>query len=150
MPTLRVAPFVIVGTADTHAIAAETFGSRIAEVFALFEGTNVMVAAPPSVRHAHARGRSDYRLDGTIEYRGNGLVNVRFKLVDESDATVIWSRAFERLSDAEGSGETERNIILELATAVVQPYGVISANDRAKRLDEKLLRPALRLPAGGR
>jgi TolB-like protein len=149
MPTLRVAPFVIVGTADTRAIAAETFGSRIAEVFALFEGTNVMVAAPPSARHAPLAAapsstpanRSDYRLDGTIEYRGNGLVDVRFKLVDESDATVIWSRAFERLSDAEGSGETERNIILELATAVVQPYGVISANDRAKRLGTNALDP---------
>jgi hypothetical protein len=161
MPTLRVAPFVIVGTADTRAIAAETFGSRIAEVFALFEVTNVMVAAPPSVRHAPLTAapsaaapsgapsgapsapasRSDYRLDGTIEYRGNGLVDVRFKLVDESDATVIWSRAFERLSDADGSGETERSIIRELATAVVQPYGVISANDRAKRLGRNLLDP---------
>jgi adenylate cyclase len=154
MPTLRVAPFVIVGTADTRAIAAETFGSRIAEVFALFEATNVMVAAPPSVRHAPltatasaaaapsaAASRSDYRLDGTIEYRGNGLVDARFKLVDESDATVIWSRAFERLSDADGSGETERNIICELATALVQPYGVISANDRAKRLGTNLLDP---------
>jgi adenylate cyclase len=152
MPTLRVAPFVIVGTADTRAIAAETFGSRIAEVFALFEVTNVMVAAPPSVRQTPLTAaapaapttpanRSDYRQDGTIEYRGNGLVDVRFKLVDESDATVIWSRAFERLSDAEGSGEAERNIIRELATAVVQPYGVISANDRAKRLGTNVLDP---------
>jgi TolB-like protein len=159
MPTLRVAPFVIVGTADTRAIAAETFGSRIAEVFALFEVTNVMVAAPPSVRHvppssaapsaaapsaaapSAPASRSDYRLDGTIEYRGNGLVDVRFKLVDESDATVVWSRAFERLSDAEGSGEAEHNIIREVATAVVLPYGVVSANDRAKRLGTNLLDP---------
>jgi tetratricopeptide (TPR) repeat protein len=154
MPTLRVAPFVIVGTADTRAIGAETFGSRIAEVFALFEVTNVMVAAPPSARHvpltaaapsaaapSAPASRSDYRVDGTIEYRGNGLVDVRFKLVDESDATVIWSRAFERLSDADGGGETERNIIRELATALVQPYGVISANDRAKRLGTNLLDP---------
>jgi adenylate cyclase len=154
MPTLRVAPFVIVGTADTRAIAAETLGSRIAEVFALFEVTNVMVAAPPNARQlpltaaapsaaapSAPANRSDYRLDGTIEYRGNGLVDARFKLVDESDATVIWSRAFERLSDQDGSGEAERNIILELASAVVQPYGVISANDRAKRLGTNLLDP---------
>jgi adenylate cyclase len=145
MPTLRVAPFVIVGTADTRAIGAETFGSRIAEVFALFEVTNVIVAAPPMARHAppssSSPGRSDYRLDGTIEYRGNGLVDARFKLVDESDATVIWSRAFERLADPDGSGEAERNVIFELATAVVQPFGVISANDRAKRLGTSALDP---------
>jgi tetratricopeptide (TPR) repeat protein len=147
MPTLRVAPFVVVGTADTRAIAAETFGSRIAEVFALFEVTNVIVAAPPNARnHAPSAppaspSRADYRLDGTIEYRGNGLVDVRFRLVDESDATVIWSRAFERLSDPDGRGEAERRVIFELATAVVQPFGVISANDRAKRMGTGALDP---------
>lgn len=149
MPTLRVAPFVIVGTADTRAIAGETFGSKIAEAFALFEITNVMVAAPPNARHAPLTAaapsapanRSDYRLDGTIEYRGNGSVDVRFKLVDESDATVIWSRAFERLAENGGSGDLERGIILELATAIVQPFGVISANDRAKRVGADVLDP---------
>jgi tetratricopeptide (TPR) repeat protein len=146
MPTLRVAPFLIVGTADTRTIAAETFGSRIAEVFALFEVVNVILAAPaarlaaPGVP-APPPGRSDYRLDGTIEYRGNGAVDVRFKLVDEGDATVIWSRAFERLADETASGDTERNIILELTTALVQPFGVISANDRAKRFASGVLDP---------
>jgi TolB-like protein len=146
MPTLRVAPFVIVGTADTRTIAAETLGSRIAEAFALFDVINVILAAPaarPAAPGAPAAApsRSDYRLDGTIEYRGNGLVDVRFKLVDEWDATVVWSRAFERLADETGSGDTERNIILELTTAVVQPFGVISANDRAKRLAAGMLDP---------
>jgi adenylate cyclase len=149
MPTLRVAPFVIVGTADTRVIAAETFGSKIAEAFALFEVTNVMMAAPPNVRHAPLTAaapsaptnRSDYRLDGTIDYRGNGSVDVRFKLVDESDATVVWSRAFERLAENGGSGDVERSIILELATAIVQPFGVISANDRAKRVGTGVLDP---------
>ncbi len=146
MPTLRVAPFVIVGTADTRAVAAETFGSRIAEVFALFEVINVILAAPPARPAAAGAAaapptRSDYRLDGTIEYRGNGSVDVRFKLVDEWDATVIWSRAFERLADESGSGDIERKIILELTTALVQPFGVISANDRAKRFASGVLDP---------
>jgi tetratricopeptide (TPR) repeat protein len=146
MPTLRVAPFVVVGTPDTRVIAADTLGSKICDAFALFDIVNVTVAAPPSPRHAPAPGasapanRSDYRLDGTVEYRGNGLVDLRFKLIDESDATVIWSRAFEKLSNG-GNGDIERKIILELATAVVQPFGVISANDRAKRLGTNVLDP---------
>src|SRR6185312_15791955 len=37
LPTLRIAPFVVHGTADTRAVAAETLGSRIAEAFALFD-----------------------------------------------------------------------------------------------------------------
>jgi len=143
MPTLRVSPFVIVGTADTRTIAAETLGSRIAEVFALFEAVNVVLAARPAATVASTIPpiRSDYRLDGTIEYRGNGTVDVRFKLVDEGDATVIWSRAFERLADETASGDAERNIIVELTTALVQPFGVISANDRAKRLAAGVLDP---------
>jgi tetratricopeptide (TPR) repeat protein len=146
MPTLRVAPFVVVGTPDTRVIAAETLSGKICDAFALFDVVNVTVAAPPNVR-APAPGvpvgasRSDYRLDGTVEYRGNGLVDLRVKLIDESDATVIWSRAFERLFDTDSSGDTERKIIFELANAVAQPFGVIPANDRAKRLASNVLDP---------
>ncbi|HMK81076.1 MAG TPA: hypothetical protein VK438_15580 [Xanthobacteraceae bacterium] len=147
LPTLRVAPFVVLGTADTRAIAADTLGSRIAEAFALFDIINVMMAAPPNARagplavapSAPVGMRSDYRLDGTVEYRGDQTVDLRFKLVDESDQTVIWSRLFEQLSG--DHGEVERRVLLELCGAIVQPFGVISANDRAKRLAAHALDP---------
>jgi tetratricopeptide (TPR) repeat protein len=137
LPTLRVAPFVVLGTPDTRIIAAETLGSKIAEAFVLFDIVNVRMAAPPNSRAAAAgsafpANRSDYRLDGTVEYRGKQTVDVRFKLVDEADSTVIWSRAFENLTGSHDGGASERSIILELATSLVQPFGVISANDRAK------------------
>src|SRR4029077_6603373 len=61
-------------------------------------------------------------------------VGLRFRLIDESDATVIWSRSFERLSCVEGNEQTGHYLILQLAAPIVQPFGVISANDRAKRL----------------
>jgi tetratricopeptide (TPR) repeat protein len=152
MPTLRVAPFVVLGTSDTRVIAAETLGGKIAEAFALFDLVNVMVAAPPpprptptlaAVQSPPGNHRSDYRFDGTGEYRGQS-VDLRFKLIDESDQTVIWSRAFEKLSGAEDNGEIERGIIRELANAIAQPFGVISANDRAKRLATNGLDPRYR------
>jgi tetratricopeptide (TPR) repeat protein len=147
LPTLRITPFVIHGTPDTRVIAADMLGSKICEVFALFDSANVTMAAPPSARSgplavaaaATPASRSDYRFDGTIEYRGNGTVDLRFKLVDESDATVIWSRAFEKLSGEDGG--VERHILLELASAIVQPFGVISANDRAKHVATHELDP---------
>jgi tetratricopeptide (TPR) repeat protein len=126
MPTLRVAPFAVVGTPDTQVITAESLGAKIAEAFVLFDGVNVMAPVsdlPPA--------RSDYRLDGMVEYRGNQSVDLRFKLTDESDATVIWSRVFEKLSGEDG--EAERRIVFELGNTLVQPYGVTFANDRAKR-----------------
>jgi tetratricopeptide (TPR) repeat protein len=128
MPTLRVAPFVVIGTPQTRAVSLEAIGGKLAEAFALFEIINVLAAAPPQ-----PATRSDYRLDGVIEYRGE-TVDLRFRLIDESDATVIWSRSFEGLSCTEDCEKTEQEIILQLATTIVQPFGVISANDRAKRL----------------
>jgi len=126
MPTLRVAPLAVVGTPDTQAITAESLGAKIAEAFVLFDGVNVMAPVsdmPPA--------RSDYRLDGMVEYRGNQSVDLRFKLTDESDATVIWSRVFEKLSGQDDAAE--RRVVLELGNTLVQPYGVIFANDRLKR-----------------
>ena len=52
---------------------------------ALFDWINVVAAAAPG------RGY-DYRLDGTVEYRGAETVDLRFRLVDKADETVVWSR----------------------------------------------------------
>ncbi len=126
MPTLRVAPFAVLGTPDTRVIEAKTLGAKVAEAFALFDGVNVIAPEPeaPPVR-------PDYRLDGMAEYRGNQSVDLRFKLTDEWDGTVVWSRVFEKLSGDDV--EAERRILLELGNTLVQPYGVTFANDRAKR-----------------
>ena len=102
MPTLRVAPFVVIGTPQTRAVSLEAIGGKLAEAFALFEIINVLAAAPPQ-----PATRSDYRLDGVIEYRGE-TVDLRFRLIDESDATVIWSRAFEGVSCTDDCEEIEQ------------------------------------------
>ena len=137
MPTLRVAPFVVLGTPLARAVSIEAVGSKLAEAFALFEIINILAAAPPmrttQPGAPQPAARSDYRLDGVIEYRAE-TVDLRFRLIDESDATVIWSRSFEGLSCTEDCEKTEQEIILRLATTIVQPFGVITANDRAKRL----------------
>jgi len=126
LPTLRIAPFVVIGVPDTRFFAAEVLASRLSEAFALFDGINVVAAAAPG-------RRSDYRLDGTIEYRGKETVDLRFRLVDESDATVTWSRSFEKMSGKDDD-DIERHLILQLANALVQPFGVIWARDRGRQL----------------
>ena len=141
MPTLRVAPFVVFGSPDTRAVWAEALGGKLGEAFALFETINVTSGAVPAARPsapiavvpAVPGARSDYRLDGTVEYRGDQTIDIRFKLIDEADATVIWSRAFERLSCLEGRDAVEESILLELATTVVQPFGVVWSHERAKQ-----------------
>jgi tetratricopeptide (TPR) repeat protein len=126
LPTLRIAPFVVIGVPDTRFFAAEVLASRVSEAFALFDWINVVAAAAPG-------RRSDYRLDGAVEYRGEETVDLRFRLIDESDATVIWSRAFEKMSGKDND-DVERRLILQLANALVQPFGVIWARDRGRQL----------------
>src|SRR6478609_1076361 len=58
MPTLRVAPFVVIGTPQSRAIALEALGGKLAEAFALFDIINILAAASPP-----PAARSDYRLD---------------------------------------------------------------------------------------
>jgi TolB-like protein len=126
LPTLRIAPFVVVGVPDTRLFAAEVLASRVSEAFAQFDWINVVAAAAPG-------RRSDYRLDGTVDYRGEETVDLRFRLVDESDSTVIWSRSFEKMSGKDNA-DIERHLILQLANALVQPFGVIWARDRGRQL----------------
>lgn len=126
LPTLRIAPFVVIGAPDTRFFAAEILASRLSEAFALFDWINVVAAAAPG-------RRSDYRLDGTVDYRGEETVDLRFRLIDESDATVIWSRSFEKMSGKDND-DIERHLILQLANALVQPFGVIWARDRTRQL----------------
>src|SRR5260370_23255357 len=61
------------------------------------------------------------------------MVDLRFRLIDESDATVIWSRSFEKMSGKDDD-EVERHLIRQLANALVQPFGVIWARDRGRQL----------------
>src|SRR5690349_467418 len=47
MPTLRVAPFVVIGTPQTRAVGLEALGGKLGEAFALFDIINILAAAPP-------------------------------------------------------------------------------------------------------
>ena len=80
-----------------------------------------------------AGARYDHRLDGTLEYRPDGVVCLRFKLVDKSDETVIWSRTLEAKPE-DSVTEIEQKVILELATAIVPRFGIIWSHERARHL----------------
>ncbi len=79
-----------------------------------------------------SQGRIDYRLDGTLEYRGDETVCLRFRLVDKTDETVIWSRSFEHHA-GENHAEIERNVIRDLSTSIVQRFGIIWSHERARQ-----------------
>jgi len=125
LPTLRVAPFVVTGRPGRLVIDGEALSGKLCEAFALFDMINVIGAAPA------AHGRYDYRLDGTLEYRDD-TVFIRFRLVDKTDETVIWSRSFEHQA-GENNTEIERRLIRDLSTSIVQRFGIIWSHERARQ-----------------
>ncbi len=131
LPTLRVAPFVVSGAPDTRALIAERLSSKLAEAFSLFDAVNIVAGALP----AHVR--ADYRLDGSVEYCGGKIINLRFKLIDERDTTIVWSKLFERLNGDEQEFDLERRIVLELASNLLQPFGTVWAQERSRELAGK-------------
>jgi tetratricopeptide (TPR) repeat protein len=128
LPTLRVAPFVVSGAPDTRTLIAERLSGKLAEAFSLFEAINIVAGALP------ARVRADYRLDGSVEYCGEKIVTLRFKLIDERDTTIVWSKLFERLDGGEDEADIERPVILELASTLLEPFGTVWAQERSREL----------------
>jgi tetratricopeptide (TPR) repeat protein len=126
LPTLRVAPFVVIGTPGRLAIDGDTLSGKLSEAFSLFDLINVVAAAPSA-----SGGRYDYRLDGTLEYRDE-IVALRFRLVDKADETVIWSRSCE-FGAGESASDIERKVTLELSAAIAQRFGVIWSHDRNRQ-----------------
>ncbi len=57
---------------------------------------------------------------------------------------MLWSRVIERPVDIDAV-TFERSVILELVTTVVQPYGIIWANDRARHLSSDAGDPSYRV-----
>jgi hypothetical protein len=67
-----------------------------------------------------------------LEYREARTI-VLFRLIDVAEGKVVWSRVFDRVP-ATGSGTGEEEIVLALASALLQSYGVIRARDLGKHL----------------
>jgi adenylate cyclase len=70
----------------------------------------------------------DYRFAGSVEYAPAG-VHIAFRLIDAADGAVVWSRVFDERTDEEARA-SEEAIVRELATTLVQPFGIIYAYAR--------------------
>lgn len=129
MPTLLIQPFELLATPATQAALAATLHDKLCDAFARFDTINIVSGT------ADAAGQSaNYRLMGSVEYRDDGTTSVRFRLLDNSDGTVHWSRVFDRLRPGEDRAATEDAIVTELAAVLVQPFGVIRSHSRRRHL----------------
>jgi TolB-like protein len=140
MPTIYIEPLQVTGAPSPGDVTPTLLYGKIYDAFARFDTVNVVQGAGQPVSTAGSSGeaapsaalRADYRLSGAIEYR-DAQTSVLFRLIDTAEGNVVWSRLFERISAAD-DGITEKGIVVSLANALLQSYGVIRARDRSKHL----------------
>ncbi|MBV8751615.1 MAG: hypothetical protein JO328_02005 [Hyphomicrobiales bacterium] len=128
MPCLLVEPLEIIGTPGAHSLSATSLHATLSDAFARFDLISILWDS-----HVAAGTRLDYRLAGSAEYHEDGAVRLRFRLIDGSDGSVVWTRELEIAASEETAAALE-TIARELTSTLVQPFGVIFAHGRAKSL----------------
>jgi tetratricopeptide (TPR) repeat protein len=129
MPILLVRPLLELNAPRGHKISGTAFYDKICDAFGRFDTIGVVPgdASPPDLEF-------DYELVGSLEFRDSGMTNARFRLLGGGNGAIIWSQAFEDLTSAEEAGATEDAVVTELASILLQPFGVIRSRDRRRQL----------------
>jgi TolB-like protein len=134
MPVLLVEPFQVTGTPGARSVSAASLHATLSDAFARFDLVNIVWDAPAGrPARAAAGARVDYRMVGSAEYREDGAVHLRFRLIDAGDGSVVWTRDWD-VTASDDSAAAQERIVRELAATLVQPFGVIFAHGRAKSL----------------
>ena len=97
------------------------------DAFSRFDLINV--TAEPSPGHT-----ADYALNGLLEYNAEGTATASFRLRDVAEGVEVWSRTYERIASGPARLAGEDRVVVDLASSLLQPFGVIQARERAKNL----------------
>jgi len=131
MPSLVVRIFESGGVVPPAA-AIEVTGLRekLTDALSRFDAINVHLARQPAVQPTgHI---ADYQLFGFIEYLDDGTAIPRFRLVDTSIDMVVWTRSFDPVAPSVGREAAEQAIVQQLASTLLQGFGVIRSYEFAK------------------
>jgi|RhiMethySRZTD1v2_1073278.scaffolds.fasta_scaffold09608_12 tetratricopeptide (TPR) repeat protein len=142
MPVLLVPPFAVLGSPQPGAIAPTALYEKMLGGFAGFDLINVRRdakerdagAAVPAGTTAGLESADNFRLEGSFDYLDDGTTTIRFRLLEEASGTVVWAKAFERVASTQERAAAEDGIIFDLATTLLQPFGVIHSRERRKHL----------------
>jgi TolB-like protein len=131
MPVLLVEPFELIGHDGTPVNAAAALQDKLCGAFTRFDTVNVISGV---TKAADTPLAPDYRLVGSVEYRDDDTIQVRFRLLDGKTHAAVWSQVFDKLPRKESRAAAEDVIITELCAVLVQPYGVIRSQERIKQI----------------
>ncbi|OYX68354.1 MAG: hypothetical protein B7Y95_20745 [Rhizobiales bacterium 32-66-11] len=137
MPQLEVRPFEIAGAAGPAGFGASevhAFEVRLRDAMARFDFVDVMSAGEDgSTRQCRGNPpRSVFSLTGLAEAHQGGTFSLLVRLTDRCGGTIIWSTAFEDLRRGAELPASEYRVVRDIASAVMQSYGVLPTRARAQ------------------
>jgi tetratricopeptide (TPR) repeat protein len=126
MPTLVINRLDVAGTPGPQSPSPTQLRERLIDAFSRFDLINITAEPQP--------GQStDYALNGLVEYNDDGTATVSFRLRDVAEGVEVWSRTFDRIPSG-NARPAETKAIIDLASSLLQPFGVIHSRERAKSL----------------
>jgi tetratricopeptide (TPR) repeat protein len=127
MPTLLVNRFDVSGTPGPQSLAAGPLRAKLTDAFSRFDSISVTAELSPGQT-------ADYALSGLIEYEADGGATASFRLRDVADGIAIWSRTFDRIPAGPARATAENALVLELASSLMQPFGIVRSREHTKYL----------------
>jgi tetratricopeptide (TPR) repeat protein len=127
MPTLLVNRFDVAGAPGPQSLTADPLRAKLTDAFSRFDSINVTAELPPGQA-------ADYALNGLIEYDADGGATVSFRLRDIADGIEVWSRTFDWITSGPARTTAENALMLELASSLMQPFGIVRSREHTKFL----------------
>jgi tetratricopeptide (TPR) repeat protein len=136
LPVLFVAPVTTSGTPPATAVSGTMFRQRLIDALARFDEVTVLGEQVPRDQEASREGGNaqapGYRITATVHYYSDGSASVAVLANDTSDGTVIWSKTYD-VAQQNVPAPPRSRIIRDVATTLLQPFGVIEAREHLKR-----------------
>jgi TolB-like protein len=138
LPVVLFHAFDTVGTPSSSAISVTLLRNKLRDALARFDEINVIFDIPSSFNDSRSRSvdresASRYLLAARAEYDEDTTTVLNFRLIDEADGAIVWSRTFGPVHPGDKQGRTEDAITRDVATALAQPLGIIHACERDKQ-----------------
>lgn len=130
-PTIYVEPVTAVGQPVEGLFPAKIIRERLIDALARYDDATVVTGEPRGAAGLEPQGsRPIYRLATTIRY-GDDVANLIVQLIDIRDATLVWSRQYDRPVKPHARHPTG-SIAPDVARSLLDPFGVIQARERVK------------------
>ncbi|QRM57470.1 adenylate cyclase [Sinorhizobium sp. BG8] len=136
-PTLVVAPFADLGEGPEARLYAAGLTEELLTALPRFKeltvfGRETSKSLVPEVDVATVRGElgAQYLLAGGLRVAGS-RVRVTARLLETETGTILWSQIYDDDLQTRGLFAIQSDVADKVATAVAQPYGIISQADAA-------------------